>query len=179
MDTAETKNRERKEEKLLYAREMFWCEAEKQELIERLLDKIYDLEDKIENITNINGMGKVQDYLEKKRIEKLGLPKIWIVRSDRNGVDLLLEDQVVVIVKNISAIYDGKKKTMMDRYKIKNSFPYDIDIEVGHTSAMESGYGTGEGDLWAWSYFSSLSKLEAEEYYDKELVRVNEKYLSK
>jgi len=41
------KEEEREFEKLTYSRDMFWNEPEKQRLIEKLLQKIYDLEDKL------------------------------------------------------------------------------------------------------------------------------------
>lgn len=46
-------------EKLTYQRDMFWHESGKQELIARLLQKIYDLQDEIE---------KIKIKLEKKEI---------------------------------------------------------------------------------------------------------------
>ena len=40
-------------EKLTYSRDMFWHESEKQYLIKRLLQKIYDLEDEVEKLKNV------------------------------------------------------------------------------------------------------------------------------
>lgn len=43
----------RESEKLTYARDMFWGNKEKQELIRELLDKIYRLTDRIEKLEKI------------------------------------------------------------------------------------------------------------------------------
>ena len=45
------KEEQRKFEKLTYSRDMFWHEPEKQNLIKQLLQKIYDLEDKVDLLT--------------------------------------------------------------------------------------------------------------------------------
>ena len=41
------KKKQREFEQLTYSRDMFWHEPEKQNLIKKLLQKIYDLEDEI------------------------------------------------------------------------------------------------------------------------------------
>ena len=46
------KQSQRDFEKLIFKRDMFWHEPTKQQLIERLLQKIYDLEDKIELLSS-------------------------------------------------------------------------------------------------------------------------------
>jgi hypothetical protein len=46
------KQLQRENEQLFYQREMFWHEPEKQNLIKELLQKIYDLQDKVELLTN-------------------------------------------------------------------------------------------------------------------------------
>lgn len=119
-------------------------------------------------------MSKVQEYLDNKRIKELNLPKIWVVKSDRNGVNNPIEYQVNRIVETV-----GKRnEKTINRYIISES-PYEIDIIVGESETIDSGFGTGCGDLWAWSYYSSFSKADCDSYYKKELKRVNDKYNSK
>lgn len=120
-------------------------------------------------------MNKVQEYLRKKEIERLGLPKIWIVKSERTGVQLPTEHQVVEIRKSVG-VRNGVLS--IDRYVIETGFPYEIDIVEGEMSTSEEGYGTGVGDLWDWTYYCTLSKNDADRYYIEELKRVNEKYLN-
>lgn len=112
-------------------------------------------------------MSKLQEYFEKKRIERLGLPKIWVVKSTREGVDVPIECQV----KQIDNVSNYK------RHIISES-PYEIDIENGKVESINEGFGTGFGDLWAWTYYSTLSKEDADKYYLTELDRVTNKYLS-
>lgn len=51
------KEGQRNSEMLEYSRDMFWHEPEKQNLIKRLLQKIYDLEDEISILkTNCNNL---------------------------------------------------------------------------------------------------------------------------
>jgi len=120
-------------------------------------------------------MSKVQEYLKKKRILELGLPKLYVVGSSPKGVKKPVERQVVEIIENIS--FTGQERLPSDRYKLEDGFPYTVDILRGETSIKEDGYGTGFGDLWGWSFFSSFSKEESEKYYQEELTRVENKYL--
>jgi hypothetical protein len=122
-------------------------------------------------------MSKVQEYLKRKKIEELGLPKLYIVKSSRDGVDKPVERQVVDIVETVGHRINDKGRTSIDRYKLENEYPYEVDIVKGETSNLDEGYGSGFGDLWGWSYFCSINKDEANQYYQKEYKRVNEKYL--
>lgn len=112
-------------------------------------------------------MNKLQEYLKKKRIKELGLPKIYVVKSTPDGVDPIQEKQVIEITQGI--------RLPIDKYEMED-YPYTIDILRGESSARDEGHGTGIGDLWAWTYFYSLSKEEAEAYYQKEKERVETKY---
>jgi hypothetical protein len=119
-------------------------------------------------------MSKVQDYFKKKKIHDMGLPKLYVVKSSPEGVEKPVERQVVQLIENIS--FRGKERLPSDRYKIEDT-PYNVDILRGETSNKDDGYGSGFGDLWAWSYYSSFSIEEAEKYYKEELIRVENKYL--
>lgn len=119
-------------------------------------------------------MGKVQEYLREKKIIELGLPKLYIVKSTKNGVENIIEHQVVEIIENVS--YLGNERTPSDRYKLEDSFPYEVDILRGETSKKCDGYGTGFGDLWEWSYFCSLSLDETQKYLEEETERIKNKY---
>lgn len=120
-------------------------------------------------------MSKVQEYLKKKRMQELGLPKIYVVKSSREGVKKPVERQVEQIIENIG--WKGKERVPINRYKLEgDNGPYEVDIPIGEDSNKEDGYGSGFGDLWGWTYFSSFSKTDADEYYEKELERVKNKY---
>lgn len=120
-------------------------------------------------------MTKVQEYLKKKKIQELGLPKLYVVKSSPEGVEKPVERQVVEIIENVA--FRGTERLPIDRYKLEGSYPYEVDILRGETSSKDDGYGTGVGDLWCWSYFSSFSKGDIEKYYEEELLRVQNKYL--
>lgn len=122
-------------------------------------------------------MSKVQEYLKRKKIQELGLPKLYVVKSSPEGVEKPIERQVVEIIENIS--FRGNERFPIDRYKLNDNYPYEVDILRGETSVKEDGYGTGFGDLWCWSYFCSFSKIEIENYYEEELLRVQNKYINK
>ena len=52
--------------------------------------------------------------------------------------------------------------------------PYEVDIRQGKDIWENSGYGTGFGDLWGWTYFgcieANLEKLKAKHLEEKERV---------
>lgn len=120
-------------------------------------------------------MTRVQDYLRNKKIQEMGLPKLYVVKSSPEGVEKPVERQVVEIKENIG--FRGDERLPIDRYKVEDGYPYDVDFLRGENSSKEDGYGSGIGDLWGWSYFSTFSKEDAEIYYNLELDRVQKKYL--
>lgn len=120
-------------------------------------------------------MSKVQEYFKKKKTQELGLPKLYVVKSSPDGVETTVQKQVVEIIKNVA--FRGEERIPIDRYKLEDGYPYEVDILRGETSTKDDGYGTGFGDLWCWSYFSSFSKNDSEKYYEQELLRVQNKYL--
>jgi hypothetical protein len=119
-------------------------------------------------------MSKVQEYLKNKRIQEMKLPKLYIVKSTREGVEKPIERQVVEIIENVS--FRGNERTPIDRYKLEGCYPDEVDILRGETSSKDDGYASGDGDLWCWCYFSSFSSEEAEKYYQQELERIKNKY---
>ena len=126
-------------------------------------------------------MGKVQDYLKQKKIKESGLRKIYIVESTREGVSDVMERQVIDIKQHVSTIFcggDNKVNIPVHRYFLETeSYPFNVDIEEGEESTLDEGYGSGFGDLWEWSYFSSFSIEEAQEFKEKETKRVEQNYL--
>lgn len=126
-------------------------------------------------------MGIVQDYLENKKTKALGLPKLYIVKSTREGVEAICERQVIEITENVSYRYGHRNtidKTPIDRYSFApdEAYPFSFDIARGEQSAVDQGFGSGTGDLWSWTYFASFSMEEAEQYHKEESIRVQEKY---
>ena len=100
----------------------------------------------------------VQDYLEKKRIEKN--PSIFIFREDKQGVSDIKEFKIKEIIKgtSIRTTYDkdGKQspKVNVDTYKLDTKeYPFEVNIEEG-------GIG-GEYVLeFGGAYHYSLSKSD-------------------
>jgi hypothetical protein len=121
-------------------------------------------------------MPKVQEYLKQKKIQKLGLPKLYVIKSSPEGVENPIERQVIEIIEGVGFRIQDKEKLPIDRYKLDGSYPYEVDIVRGETSTQDSGYGSGFGDLWGWTYYSSFSKEDADSYYLIELERVKTKY---
>jgi len=78
-------------------------------------------------------MSKVQEYLKRKKIEQLGLPKLYIVKSSPESVEIPVERQVVNIVENVA----------FRRYELEGSYPYQVDVLRGETSSRDDGYGSG------------------------------------
>lgn len=124
-------------------------------------------------------MSKVQEYLRKKKIQEMELPKMYFVKSNREGVDKPVELQVSEIIKNSSfRIIGFGDKIPYTKYKFDES-PYEIEILSGETSAIDKGLCCGIGDSWVWNHFCSLSKNEAEKYYKNEKTRIEKKYKNK
>lgn len=125
-------------------------------------------------------MGKVQDYLEKRRIAESGLPKAWVVKSTRQGVELPVERQVIDVNENSGLRHYSHKTVNLSKYLLDKvgGFPYEAIIEIGEKSTGIEGHNTGFGDLWAWTYYVTLDNQDAIEYYAKELKRVTKKYLT-
>jgi hypothetical protein len=121
-------------------------------------------------------MSKLQEYKDNKRMKELGLPKIYVIKSSRTGVESPKERQICEIQDNYGTrtYMDGSKN--LNKYITKDDFPYEMIIEEGEISGIEAGYGTGMGDLWAWSYYYTFSKDDAYDYFEKESIRVSEKY---
>lgn len=126
-------------------------------------------------------MGIVQEYLKKKKIKELGLPKMYIVKSTPKGVSDIKESQVINIVegknkKIYSDIYPEGKVIPYKIYYMEDGFPYEIDMDEDSISDSVEGHGTGFGDLWGWTYYCTLSEDDAKEYHKNETERVSKKY---
>lgn len=93
-------------------------------------------------------MSKVQEYLKKKKIQELGLPKLYVVKYSPEGVEKPVERQVVEIIENVA--FRGKERLPIDRYKLEGGYPYEVDILRGETSSKDDGYGTGLLGVKRW-----------------------------
>jgi len=120
-------------------------------------------------------MSKVQEYLEKKRVEALGLPKLWLVKSHyKTGVNEPKEVQTKEIYKSGTRSYNDGPYIDVYKYRL-DGYPYEIDIEDGAKSGIDHGYGTGFGDLWCWTNACFFTKEDADAFYIKENKRLEEK----
>ena len=123
-------------------------------------------------------MSKLQEYLANKllqeRIQTLGLPKLYIVKSNRLGVEKPVEVQVVNIQRD--AGFNITDELPIDLYEI-NTSPYQVWFNRTETTSEDELCGTGFGDLWSHTNFASFSLSEAEMYYQKECIRIETTYL--
>jgi len=118
----------------------------------------------------------------RKAFEDAGLP-VWVytVRSTSNGVEPIQRVEILSIEKgNTMRTWDEKLKTLVNpissiKYSVKTT-PFEVVIYDGDDYCKDDGYGTGEGDLWAWTHFSALSKERVEQWVIEETQRINEKY---
>ena len=133
-------------------------------------------------------MGKVQDYLKKKETDKklveAGLPtKVYVVESKPSGVGEVIEREIIdfklgiITGSRTNLETDNEEKYTKNRYHLSgDEYPFEVDICDDKTSNTDEGLGCGMGDLWSWTYFCSFSKEEAEEWREKEVIRVEGKY---
>jgi len=121
-----------------------------------------------------------EDYLRKKGL----LPKenygvLYCFKSDRSGVTDIKE--VLIWEKYIqkNAGHRGSFSSIgidITNYKMEET-PYEVSIWADEKFSEHRGIGSGYGDLWSWSWFSSEDKSVLEEERAKELKRVTEKYI--
>lgn len=104
-------------------------------------------------------MNRIEEYKRKKAME--GKPAImYVVESRRDGVQLH-EREILSFSEN--------------KYKI-DAYPYDIELKEVDDIHADHGYASGFGDLWHWSYFSTVDKELALQKFEEEKKRVWEKY---
>lgn len=98
--------------------------------------------------------------------------KLYIVSSNREGATLKTRD-VWSIEKGPTRGFD-RIKVSSKRYILKDEFPYEVDIFDDEAFGSESGFGSGQGDLWAWSYFAYLDEKKAVDrlYFEKEQIAI-------
>lgn len=105
------------------------------------------------------------------------LPKLYVVKSTRDGVNPPVELQVKNIKYN--AVFritnNGQDEIPIDRY-ILDKEPFEVDIQRNYIESIEEQYATGIGDLWSYTYYSSFSKEDADNFYEKESIRIKTKY---
>jgi len=122
-------------------------------------------------------MTKTQQYLRDKKIREQDLPKIYVVKSTRDGVEEPVERQIVEIIENYSHRITKDKDIPIDKYILdKKTYPYEVQILKDESSTIDKGFFTGFGDTWSWSYFSTLSLEEANSYFNEEKTRIENKY---
>ena len=98
-------------------------------------------------------MNKLQEYLEQKRINLL--PTMYVVKNTPYAITEPIPRQITKIVQMINGI----------KYLLAgDSYPFEVTIEDGQQSFQEDEYGSGIGNLWAWTYFSTLDLEIAKKY---------------
>jgi hypothetical protein len=105
--------------------------------------------------------------------------KMYIVKSTRQGVEEPKEREVVSISEKVGQYTSGSRKDKyIDLYKLDTTeFPYEVDLVEDEISGEDEGYGTGVGDLWAWTYYYTKSLEDAWEYHKRQSEWVKEQYL--
>lgn len=122
-------------------------------------------------------MNRLQEYLKKKEILAKGYPKIYIIKSSPKGVSQPIERQVTEIINGVGTRHTNGISSMINRYVLDDKeYPFHVDFVENETTSTESGYGSGFGDLWGWTYYSTFSKEDADLYQKQELKRITEKY---
>ena len=115
----------------------------------------------------------------KKGLIKPNLGTMFIIHSDRTGATL--RKIIINEIKKGERTYystDGTKEIVQFNKYIINDSPYEVDIEEGKTHSLDSGYGSGEGDLWGYSHFATLDEEVTNKLLEAETIRVKDKYLS-
>jgi hypothetical protein len=119
-----------------------------------------------------------EDYLRKKgRLPKEDFGSVFVFKSTPGGVG---EIQEHLIWEKESRHYNviasgGRREVPYTKFKLKDS-PFECQIDDDKTLGVESQYGSGVGDLWAYSFFCSLDKQVLENAREEEAKRIEEKY---
>lgn len=104
-------------------------------------------------------MNRIEEYKRKKAME--GKPAImYVIESRRDGVKLH-EREILS--------FDANK------YRL-NEFPYEVELQEVDDVQADHGYASGFGDLWQWSYYSTVDKELAIQKFEEETKRVYDKY---
>lgn len=107
------------------------------------------------------------------------IAKMYIVKSTRTQVDKPIEREIIDIKERFSKRFYSDKTVELNKYMLdKIGYPYEIIMESDKQSMTENLYSTGIGDCWQSAYYSTLSEEDANEYHEKEKIRIQEKYLS-
>ena len=77
-------------------------------------------------------MSKVQEYLRNKRIKEMGLPSMFLVKSDRSGVSKPIKLQVVDFEEKPTWMMCGssQEKTWLDKYIVEYNSDVVNDREI-------------------------------------------------
>lgn len=113
---------------------------------------------------------RVQEYLEAKRIKAKNYPKMYVVKSTREGVS-----EINTRFVNEVQEFENHYKYLLD----KSDYPFEVRIDKGKNFYIDDGYGTGVGDLWYWTYFSSTDEDLCKKFAAMELNRINTEYKKK
>lgn len=110
-------------------------------------------------------MNKTDYLVNKGQIPDPANGTMWLVKSTRAGVNIFE-----------LPIWEIKDWGVKKIYIFKDA-PFEMEIDEGQDYGESHGHGTGFGDLWSWSYFGSLDKELAHQLYEKEIHRVQMKYM--
>jgi len=119
-----------------------------------------------------------EEYLRKKgRLPKEDFGSIFVFKSTPSGVGEIHEHLIWEKKPwKYSTYIDGSCQDVpTTKFKLKES-PFDCSIDNHKVIGVESQYGSGVGDLWAYSFFCSLDRDALEKEREKESNRIKEKY---
>jgi hypothetical protein len=127
-----------------------------------------------------------EDYLRKKGMlpsEDFG--NIYTFTSTHAGVGEIREHMIwekSLSGRGQSSEYvDGRwaesDKYNLCKYRVQED-PWEIEIKEGEENEVSEnvGMGTGFGDLWSWTVFSSMDRSALETAREAEAARIREKY---
>ena len=121
-----------------------------------------------------NIAGEIFSIVPMTKVYEVQLQTMWVIFQDQNGTQIPKEIPIVKIRRNVGVITQIDENITIgriyDRYSLSDS-PFEIDIIQGKNSSSVDGYGSGFGDLWAWSYHCFLNEDDAIAKYS-ELKRI-------
>ena len=117
-----------------------------------------------------------EEYLrEKGRLPKEPLGSMFFFESNRQGVSEIKE--VLVWEQRESHGWRGgsSERLVLQVYKFEGA-PWSATFWPGDIVVEERGCGSGTGDLWSWSHFTSPDKKALEKARTRESKRIRKKY---
>ena len=120
-----------------------------------------------------------EEYLrEKGRLPVVDLGVMYAFESNRKGVGEIKEILIYEQTEGEGWRGDPTEACVLKKYKYKES-PYESTFWPGDIVVEDRGCGSGFGDLWSWSWFTSTDIKALELKRKEEHKRIKTKYIKK